>query len=269
MGYAVKPENYRTCSCGKVCKGGSGLATHARKCPVERARVERYLAENAAAVRAERAARAVEDTANALRANRAELEATIARQCEEDNRDQWFGQDVLLRPTERMMVLAPSRYEAERGAVAQVCSTTNGFQWSTGLPMDRADVVALRDALTVLLDNLPTPCRRCEQPAELDHNGECPNCSWDGDTLPFAVWVKSEDRVAATHYADYPTLQAARDAVDCLYQAVEVAESKEMLSMAPARAVLDVDGDFCGAWRVRCAGTALWDTVAIVREVVA
>ena len=40
MGYAVKPENYRTCSCGKVCKGGSGLATHARKCPVERARVE-------------------------------------------------------------------------------------------------------------------------------------------------------------------------------------------------------------------------------------
>lgn len=38
MGYNVKPENYRTCICGKVCKGGSAIATHGRKCPVERVR---------------------------------------------------------------------------------------------------------------------------------------------------------------------------------------------------------------------------------------
>ena len=28
----VKPENYRTCVCGKVCKGRSALANHAAKC---------------------------------------------------------------------------------------------------------------------------------------------------------------------------------------------------------------------------------------------
>jgi len=32
MGYAVKPSSYRTCICGKVCKGGPALANHARTC---------------------------------------------------------------------------------------------------------------------------------------------------------------------------------------------------------------------------------------------
>lgn len=38
MGYATKPENYRTCVCGKVCKGGSALSTHARACEVAQVR---------------------------------------------------------------------------------------------------------------------------------------------------------------------------------------------------------------------------------------
>lgn len=38
MGYAVKPENYRTCVCGKVCKGRSALQTHGRKCEIEQVR---------------------------------------------------------------------------------------------------------------------------------------------------------------------------------------------------------------------------------------
>jgi hypothetical protein len=34
----VKPANYKTCICGKVCKGRSALQTHGRKCPAERVR---------------------------------------------------------------------------------------------------------------------------------------------------------------------------------------------------------------------------------------
>lgn len=43
MGYATKPANYRTCICGKVCKGGSALATHGRKCAIERTRSAAFL----------------------------------------------------------------------------------------------------------------------------------------------------------------------------------------------------------------------------------
>ena len=38
MGYATRPENYRTCICGKVCKGRSALATHGRRCEAQRVR---------------------------------------------------------------------------------------------------------------------------------------------------------------------------------------------------------------------------------------
>ena len=38
MGYAVKPANYQTCICGKVCKGRSAFRTHSRKCEAEQVR---------------------------------------------------------------------------------------------------------------------------------------------------------------------------------------------------------------------------------------
>ena len=38
MSYAVKAENYRTCICGRVCKGRSALSTHARACALAQVR---------------------------------------------------------------------------------------------------------------------------------------------------------------------------------------------------------------------------------------
>jgi hypothetical protein len=38
MGYPVKPANYQTCVCGKVCKGLSALQTHGRKCEIQQVR---------------------------------------------------------------------------------------------------------------------------------------------------------------------------------------------------------------------------------------
>lgn len=43
MGYATKTANYRTCICGKVCKGASALATHGRACPQEQLRSALFL----------------------------------------------------------------------------------------------------------------------------------------------------------------------------------------------------------------------------------
>lgn len=43
MGYAVRPENYLSCICGKVCKGRAGLAQHGRACPVENARSAAFI----------------------------------------------------------------------------------------------------------------------------------------------------------------------------------------------------------------------------------
>lgn len=44
MGHSVKPDNYQTCICGKVCKGRAAFANHAHKCPEERARSEAFIA---------------------------------------------------------------------------------------------------------------------------------------------------------------------------------------------------------------------------------
>lgn len=39
----TKPENYRTCSCGKVCKGRAALANHGRACPQECERSDLFI----------------------------------------------------------------------------------------------------------------------------------------------------------------------------------------------------------------------------------
>jgi hypothetical protein len=39
----VRESKYVACICGKVCKGRAGLATHGRKCPVDRVRSALYL----------------------------------------------------------------------------------------------------------------------------------------------------------------------------------------------------------------------------------
>ncbi|AOT24912.1 hypothetical protein PBI_NAZO_73 [Mycobacterium phage Nazo] len=44
MGYKVKPENYVTCMCGKVCKGRAAFSHHARKCELEVAFTADYVA---------------------------------------------------------------------------------------------------------------------------------------------------------------------------------------------------------------------------------
>lgn len=40
----VRPSSWVTCSCGRICKGRAGLATHARTCPIERARSAAFIA---------------------------------------------------------------------------------------------------------------------------------------------------------------------------------------------------------------------------------
>lgn len=43
MGKPVGAAKYRTCICGKVCKGGAALVNHGRKCEVERGRSWAFL----------------------------------------------------------------------------------------------------------------------------------------------------------------------------------------------------------------------------------
>ena len=44
MGYKVTEAKYRTCICGKVCKGLSALQTHGRACPKSQVRRAAYIA---------------------------------------------------------------------------------------------------------------------------------------------------------------------------------------------------------------------------------
>jgi hypothetical protein len=39
----VKQSSYRTCICGKVCKGRAALANHGRKCPADRVRTALFV----------------------------------------------------------------------------------------------------------------------------------------------------------------------------------------------------------------------------------
>jgi len=63
----------------------------------------------------------------------------------------WFGQEILCSPTEQMHILAPSKYEAERGAFVQITSTANGYQWSAANAMDLDTAKALCAALGDLI----------------------------------------------------------------------------------------------------------------------
>lgn len=44
MGYKVTEAKYKTCICGKVCKGLSALQTHGRACPKSQVRRAAYIA---------------------------------------------------------------------------------------------------------------------------------------------------------------------------------------------------------------------------------
>lgn len=66
----------------------------------------------------------------------------------------FFGQEVLMEPTEAIKLLAPDKYGTERGAVVQITMDT-GTSWVTMPELDRDNLLALHAALGDLLTTTP------------------------------------------------------------------------------------------------------------------
>lgn len=66
--------------------------------------------------------------------------------------DAW-GSIVLAEVTDKMNILLARDYDRERGYWICISETMNGYQWNTGNAIDRSTAIALRDALTKLIES--------------------------------------------------------------------------------------------------------------------
>ena len=64
-----------------------------------------------------------------------------------------WGSTIMARVTDKMNLLAAREYDRERGYWITISDTHNGHQWTTGHSMDRHTAIALRDALTKLIES--------------------------------------------------------------------------------------------------------------------
>ena len=69
-------------------------------------------------------------------------------------RPKFFDRDVLAMPTSHILIVAADEYNAERGGVASITSTTNGNQWQSTNAFTKDDLIALRDGIDSVLKEI-------------------------------------------------------------------------------------------------------------------